>query len=123
MGKGKFGSCLERPPRPLRWDADADLAEAICCHSRDGAEAVGTWLAANLPRALSKQEEQLTFYDSVSGEPLFAVPGKTSDGNGQPPRSYADFFAESEKYGYLSFRDGEVLRPHLATAGELAMSH
>ncbi len=42
----------------------------------------------------------LTFYDSVTGKPLFKAPtGRTAD----------EFIDESEKHGWPSFRDQEVV--------------
>merc|ERR1712157_573392 len=43
---------------------------------------------------------EITFYDSVSGQPLFVVPRG---------RSMRDFMEESRKHGWPSFRDDEVI--------------
>lgn len=48
---------------------------------------------------MGKSEEPITFYDSVSGKPLYIAPqGRTWD----------QFIKESEKHGWPSFRDDEV---------------
>ena len=44
--------------------------------------------------------QQVTFYDSVSGLPLFIAPRG---------RTWAEFVAESTKHGWPSFRDAEVV--------------
>ena len=43
---------------------------------------------------------ETTFYDSVTGRPLFIAPRG---------RSWADFEAESRSHGWPSFRDQEVV--------------
>jgi len=44
--------------------------------------------------------KEITFYDSVTGKPLFIAP---------KGRSMVDFIAESRQHGWPSFRDNEVV--------------
>ena len=44
--------------------------------------------------------KETTFYDSVSGRPLFVAPRG---------RTFAEFEAESRAHGWPSFRDSEVV--------------
>ena len=47
----------------------------------------------------NKTEGTITFYDSVSGKPLFIAP---------KGRTWKEFIDESNKHGWPSFRDEEV---------------
>jgi peptide methionine sulfoxide reductase MsrB len=47
----------------------------------------------------SNSEGEMTFYDSVTGKPLFYAPRG---------RSWAEFVRESKQHGWPSFRDAEV---------------
>jgi hypothetical protein len=48
----------------------------------------------------AKKGEETTFYDSVTGKPLFVAPkGRTFD----------EFVVESKAHGWPSFRDQEVV--------------
>ena len=49
---------------------------------------------------VASTNEPVTFYDSVSGKPLFQAP---------IGRSVDDFIAESKVHGWPSFRDDEVV--------------
>jgi hypothetical protein len=49
---------------------------------------------------MSGTNEEITFYDSVTGKPLFIAP---------KGRSFEDFVKESRAHGWPSFRDEEVL--------------
>lgn len=44
--------------------------------------------------------KEITFYDSVTGKPLFVAPRG---------RSWNSFISESKKHGWPSFRDEEVI--------------
>ena len=45
------------------------------------------------------KNKEITFYDSVTGKPLFIAPRG---------RSFEDFRKESKSHGWPSFRDNEV---------------
>jgi len=46
------------------------------------------------------RDKEITFYDSVSGKPLFIAPRG---------RTFAEFEKESKSHGWPSFRDEEVI--------------
>jgi len=48
--------------------------------------------------------DPVTFYDVVSGLPLFSAPRG---------RTWAEFTRESERHGWPSFRDDEVIRENV----------
>ena len=102
-GSTAYGSCRSEVQAPLRWGADRFVANRICCHNRDYAEQAGSWLATSFAREAS-QAAEVTFYDSVTGVPLFVAPrGRSMDA----------FLAESRAHGWPSFRDEEVLTQHV----------
>jgi peptide methionine sulfoxide reductase MsrB len=83
----------------LRWGCDNKLADRICNFNRHYAEHSGYWLETNFLKQVNKSGET-TFYDSVTGRPLFIAPRG---------RSWADFEKESRSHGWPSFRDAEVV--------------
>lgn len=82
----------------VRWNCDFKTADRICCYNRHYAEHSGYWEHTTFLQEESGSEE-ITFYDSVSGKPLFIAP---------KGRSFADFVKESKAHGWPSFRDQEV---------------
>ena len=60
----------------------------------------GTSFENDVRQMVASSGEPVTFYDSVSGKPLFKAPVN---------RSVDDFIAESEVHGWPSFRDDEVV--------------
>jgi peptide methionine sulfoxide reductase MsrB len=62
-------------------------------------EFAGYWLQTNFLTEVD-QSGVTTYYDSVTGKPLFKAP---------IGRSFADFQKESQKHGWPSFRDEEVV--------------
>ena len=53
-----------------------------------------------------KNNDKLTYYDCVTGKPLFIAPvGRTAD----------EFLAESRQHGWPSFRDSEVVWANVRT--------
>ena len=97
--QGSFGLCASEVQDPLLWGSDRSVANNICCHNHDFAEYSGYWRTTSF---LSEQsgDKEVTFYDSVSGLPLFVAPrGRTWD----------EFVAESTAHGWPSFRDAEVV--------------
>ena len=62
---------------------------------------------------VASTKEPVTFYDSVSGKPLFKAPVN---------RSTDEFIAESKVHGWPSFRDDEVVWENvrvLKSSGEI----
>ena len=83
----------------LRWGCDRKEADRICNFNRHYAERSGYWETTSFIKEESKEEE-ITFYDSNTGKPLFIAPrGRTFD----------DFLKESSSHGWPSFRDEEVV--------------
>jgi peptide methionine sulfoxide reductase MsrB len=99
MAPKAHGTC-ERPVQStLKWGCDASLADRICCYNRHYAEHAGYFLKTTFLADVQSAGET-TFYDSVSGRPLFVAPRG---------RSFAEFEAESRSHGWPSFRDAEVV--------------
>ncbi|EOD12684.1 hypothetical protein EMIHUDRAFT_442700 [Emiliania huxleyi CCMP1516] len=88
----------------LRWDVDRATADRICSYNRHYAEYAGYYKRTTFIAAFSAAEGETTFYDSVSGKPLFVAPrGRTHDA----------FLAESSAHGWPSFRDEECVWDNL----------
>ena len=100
MSGGRFGSCASELLSPLRWSADRETGNRICCHNRDRAEVFGSFASTEMPRELPEGTTNITFYDSVTAKPLFIAP---------QGRSYADFIAESDYAGWPSFTIEEAI--------------
>ena len=96
----KAHGTTERMVQPnLRWGCDRELADRICSFNRRYAERWGYWESTGFAQEAAWGDE-ITFYDSVSGRPLFVAPRG---------RAMAEFLAESEGHGWPSFRDEEVV--------------
>lgn len=107
MSKKAHGTCDHAVQNDLRWNADVKTADRICCFNRHYAESSGYWTSTGLISELKKSQE-VTFYDSVSGKPLFIAPRG---------RSVDDFIQESRKHGWPSFRDEEVVWENVRCVG------
>eukprot|EP00798_Chlamydomonas_sp_ICE-L_P000524 gene524-1937_t len=99
MRKKAHGSTETPVQTPLRWGCDGQTADKICSFNRHYAEHGGYWLKTNFLKEIDTDGET-TFYDSVSGKPLFIAPRG---------RTFAEWKAESRSHGWPSFRDGEVV--------------
>ena len=88
---------------PLRFGVDWDAADRICSFNRHSAECSGYAWHSNLTwvnECNDMEGEAMTYYDSVSGKPLFVAPkGRTME----------QFMKESKSHGWPSFRDDEVV--------------
>ncbi|CAK9009703.1 unnamed protein product [Durusdinium trenchii] len=82
----------------LRWDVDRGTADRICSYNRHFAEYAGYWSTTKFLKQVNREGE--TFYDSVSGKPLFVAP---------KGRTWKEFEKESFVHGWPSFRDEEVI--------------
>ena len=103
MGPKTHGTCPRPVQDKLRWDCDRATADRISCFNRHYAEYAGYWETTTFQRgtaAASSSGEPTTFYDSVTGRPLFVAP---------VGRSWEAFLAESDEHGWPSFRDAEVI--------------
>mgnify|MGYP006127283219 FL=1 len=83
----------------LRWNCEWKTADKICSFNRHYAEYAGYWESTNFLEEVDREKET-TYYDSVSGKPLFIAPRG---------RSFEDFQKESKSHGWPSFRDEEVV--------------
>jgi len=84
----------------LKFDVSRKLADKICSFNRHFAENAGYFSSTSFREEVLSANGPLTFYDSVSGKPLFAAP---------MGRSAEDFLKESSIHGWPSFRDTEVV--------------
>ena len=102
MSKKAHGTSEKPVQSTLRWGCDVKNADKICNFNRHYAEFAGYWNSKTtfLEEHEGKDEEEITFYDSVTGKPLFIAPRG---------RSFAQFKSESIKHGWPSFRDEEVV--------------
>ena len=76
------------------------LSDKICNYNRHFAELGGYFESKPFEEAVRNSSGPVTFYDSVSGKPLFQAP---------IGRSVDVFLAESKVHGWPSFRDDEVV--------------
>ena len=85
----------------LLYGVSNKLADKICNFNRHFAEMGGYFRSTPFEDVVLEAKGPITFYDSVTGKPLFVAP---------IGRSAEDFIAESEVHGWPSFRDQEVCR-------------
>ena len=100
MSPKAHGTSPQPVQKGLRWGCDWNTADRICSFNRHYAEHSGYW--ANIKEFFVEMEknEEITFYDSVTGKPLFVAPrGRTME----------EFKKESLSHGWPSFRDEEVV--------------
>ena len=100
MSPKSHGTCETPVMKNLRWSCDYSTADRICCYNRHYAEHSGYWLSTNFLKEVNADSGEITFYDSVSGKPLFIAPRG---------RTFKDFIDESRSHGWPSFRDQEVV--------------
>eukprot|EP00286_Rhodomonas_abbreviata_P000425 CAMPEP_0181290086 /NCGR_PEP_ID=MMETSP1101-20121128/1230_1 /TAXON_ID=46948 /ORGANISM="Rhodomonas abbreviata, Strain Caron Lab Isolate" /LENGTH=261 /DNA_ID=CAMNT_0023394355 /DNA_START=57 /DNA_END=842 /DNA_ORIENTATION=- len=99
MKKKKHGTSDQPVMKNLRWGCDNELADKICNFNRHFAENAGYFTKTSWLKEID-QTVETTYYDSVTGKPLFIAPRG---------RSFADFVKESRVHGWPSFRDEEVV--------------
>lgn len=103
MSQKEHGTSAKPVMKDLKYGCDFDTADRICNFNRHFAEYAGyafqnprTWLST----LEAAGDKEITYYDSVTGKPLFIAPrGRTT----------AQFVAESKQHGWPSFRDEEVV--------------
>ena len=103
--KQKEHGTTEKPVQEeLRWNVDRQTADRIVSFNRHWAERAGYWETTEFVTFLKgydfEKEGPITFYDSVTGKPLFRAP---------VGRSMDDFIKESQSHGWPSFRDAETV--------------
>ena len=100
MSKKAHGTCPSGVQGGLRFGCDAQTADRICCFNRHFAEYSGYFLQTSWLKQAQSNGGEMTYYDSVSGKPLFVGP---------KGRSFQAFLRESKVHGWPSFRDDEVV--------------
>lgn len=96
----------------LRYGVSQTLADKICNFNRHFAEMGGYYRSTDWETLVTSTAEPITFYDSVTGKPLFRAP---------IGRSAESLIEESRVHGWPSFRDQEVVWDNvrvLRTSGE-----
>ena len=87
----------------LRWGCDFQTADKICNFNRHYAEHSGYSFTNKISWVSELQknpDQEVTYYDSVTGKPLFIAPrGRTTQ----------QLINESRAHGWPSFRDEEVV--------------
>merc|ERR1711937_183505 len=71
MNRKAHGTCERPVMENLRWGSDWKTADKICCFNRHYAEHSGYFLSTKFVAETKNLNEPITFYDSVSGKPLF----------------------------------------------------
>lgn len=84
----------------LLYGANGKLADKVCSFNRHFAENGGYFISTSFEDQVLAAKGPITFYDSVTGKPLFVAPIN---------RSAEQFITESEVHGWPSFRDDEVV--------------
>ena len=84
----------------LLYGVSNKLADRICNYNRHFAEMGGYFQSTSWEDVVLEAKGPVTFYDSVTGKPLFVAPIN---------RSPEDLIRESEIHGWPSFRDDEVV--------------
>mmetsp|Transcript_9404 Transcript_9404/g.21648 ORF Transcript_9404/g.21648 Transcript_9404/m.21648 type:complete len:218 (+) Transcript_9404:69-722(+) len=102
MSKKRHGTTDRPVQEDLLYGVSNELADRICSFNRMKSEKRGYFETTNLEEVMRKAPEEtpITFYDSVTGKPLFRAP---------QGRSVDEFLAESHDHRWPSFRDGEVI--------------
>lgn len=99
MSKKAHGTSATPVQENLRWECDNSLADRICNYNRHYAEHSGYYKGRNQFLTECNLGEEITYYDSNTGKPLFYAPrGRTME----------EFLKESSAHGWPSFRDEEV---------------
>ncbi|GAX18552.1 hypothetical protein FisN_10Hh247 [Fistulifera solaris] len=100
MVQKEHGTSANPVQSDLLYGVDNQLADRICNYNRHFAEIGGYFQKTTFEDAVLNAQGPITFYDSVTGKPLFVAPKN---------RSAEEFVKESRKHGWPSFRDDEVV--------------
>ena len=105
MSPKDHGTTMTPVQETLRYDVSRKTADKICSYNRRFAE-YSTYFQEQpqfisaLKDSAQQNNAPITFYDSVTGKPLFRAPiGRTTQ----------EFYEESQYHGWPSFRDEEVV--------------
>ena len=108
MSKKAHGSTEKPAMTNLRYGVDYQTTDRVCSFNRHYAEHSGYAFEKNWVDEIRNKGE-VTYYDSVSGKPLFIAPrGRTVE----------QFIAESRAHGWPSFRDEEVVWENMRVLGD-----
>ncbi len=99
MAPKAHGTSEKPVQEDLLYGVSNKLADKITNFNRHFAEMGGYFRSTPFEDAVLEAKGPVTFYDSVTGKPLFVAP---------IGRSAEDFISESEIHGWPSFRDQEV---------------
>ena len=103
MSQKKHGTSEKPVMDNLRYGCDFKTADNICNFNRHYAEHSGYAFTSKISwveEMRKNKDQEMTYYDSVTGKPLFIAPrGRTTE----------EFIAESKAHGWPSFRDQEVV--------------
>ena len=100
MSQKAHGSTDQSVQESLRYGVSRKTADKICSFNRRFAEYATYFQETSFTKAIMAAEGPVTFYDSVTGKPLFEAP---------IGRSKEEFLEESRYHGWPSFRDEEVV--------------
>lgn len=108
MKPKQHGSSSSPVQSKLKWGCDVQLADRICNYNRRWAENAGYFMYSSpflseISKEISSDSEtvhEITFFDSVTGKPLFIAPRG---------RSFNDWVKESKVHGWPSFRDEGII--------------
>ena len=100
MTQKGHGTSAQPVQSELMYGVSNSLADRICNFNRHFAEQAGYFKSTSFAQDVLQATGPLTFYDSVTGKPLFVAP---------IGRSPQEFLAESALHGWPSFRDQEVV--------------
>eukprot|EP00040_Diaphanoeca_grandis_P018976 m.99907 g.99907 ORF g.99907 m.99907 type:complete len:176 (+) comp27202_c0_seq1:364-891(+) len=98
MSRKTHGTCSKGIQPNLKYNADRENADRICCFNRHYAEPAGYFMRSAWPNEVDRNAAT-TYYDSVTAKPLFNAP---------VGRTFKQFLNESKSHGWPSFRDEEV---------------
>ena len=101
MSEKAHGTSEKPAQENLRWGCSHEIADRIGNFNRHYAEYSGYWETTNFLSEVDQSSDNVeTFYDAVTGVPLFRAP---------IGRSWDAFIKESKSHGWPSFRDEEVV--------------
>lgn len=100
MSPKAHGTSEQPVQSDLLYGVSNKLADKICNYNRHFAENGGYFTSTSFEKVVLDAKGPVTFYDSVTGKPLFVAPLN---------RSPEQFVRESEIHGWPSFRDEEVV--------------
>lgn len=100
MSQKEHGTSHQAVQENLRYGVSRKSADRISSYNRNFAEFAGYYRETDFEKQVLSANGPTTFYDSVTGKPLFVAPmGRTAQ----------EFLTETSVHGWPSFRDEEVV--------------